>query len=177
MSLNSTDDLTAQDYESISFALKLLVLTPDYLNVILLSAGMYGMYHGVEIQHPLYLVLFLNLVASWVSSLMNIVGFPFLPSLAHVKLTNVGSTAILFFHCVCWLLTSVIRHLYIVNDAWLHSKVPSTKIQSYLAILSAVVLTAALASPCFAYLVFLGKCVKYRTVPLIVQSQYILADA
>ena len=57
---------------------------------------MYGMYQGVEIQHPLYSALFMILVASWVLSLINIVGFPFQPSLAHAKLTNIGSNCIPF---------------------------------------------------------------------------------
>ena len=57
---------------------------------------MYGMYQGVEIQHPLYSALFMILGASWVLSLINIVGFPFQPSLAHAKLTNIGSNCIPF---------------------------------------------------------------------------------
>ena len=88
------------------------LLQPDYLNLIFLSAGMYGMYQGVEIQHPLYSALFMILGVSWVLSLINIVAFRFLPSLALAKLTNIGSTCVLFFHSVCWLMTSLIRHLH-----------------------------------------------------------------
>ena len=157
MSQDTLEDPMAQEYANISFSLKLLIVAPDYLNLVFLSIGQYGMYQGIEILHPLYSVLFMNLITSWLSSLINVAVFPFTQTLDQVKLTNAGSALVLFFHSVCWLMTCIVRHLYIVNDVWLHSKVQSAKVQSKIAIISVIVLTTALAFPCFAYLRHLGK--------------------
>ena len=40
----------------------LILILPETLNLIFLISGVTGMYNGVEIQHPLYTVLFTNLV-------------------------------------------------------------------------------------------------------------------
>jgi hypothetical protein len=48
-----------------------VVVLPDCANVTVLLIGLYGMYQGIEVQHPLYAVLFLNLAVSWISSLVN----------------------------------------------------------------------------------------------------------
>jgi uncharacterized membrane protein len=38
------------------------MIVPDFFNCVVLLLGIYGMYHGIEIQHPLYAIMFLNLI-------------------------------------------------------------------------------------------------------------------
>ena len=50
----------------------------EICNVLLLSVGVLAMYHGIEIQHPLYLVLFVNLIVPLISTVSNLLLFPFI---------------------------------------------------------------------------------------------------
>ena len=44
-------------------------------NALLLSMGVLGMYHGIEILHPLYMVLFGNLIVPLISTVSNLLLF------------------------------------------------------------------------------------------------------
>ena len=157
MESNVSVDSVALDYESIDTSLKLLLVSIDYVNLVLLLCGTTGMYQGIEIQHPLYAVLFMNLIVSWISSLLNTITFPFLMTLVHAKITNIGCLFVIFFHGICWLLTAIIRNLYIVHETWLYGKFPNIKVQFCLSVASAVLFTVTLCVPCFGYLLYAGK--------------------
>ena len=167
MENSSTPDSGGSEYDNLSFSLKLIVIVPDYVNLIMLLLGMYGMYHGIEIQHPLYSLLFINLMVSWISSVFNCIGFLVLPTLNYLKLTNIGCSVVLYFHSICWFLTTVIRHIYLVHDILLHTIIPNVKVQFYIAVGSALVLTLAVASPTFGYAYSKGKLYEY-SVPLMI---------
>ena len=149
-------ELDALDYDQFSLALRLNVAYPEYFNLITLLLGMYGMYQGVEIQHPLYSVLLVNLIVSWFSSILNCIAFVLLPTLLYLKLTVSGSAIVLYFHCICWLLTNIIRHVYIVHDIWLHKMIPNVKVQCGIAVGLAFTMTLLLASPT-AYVFYKGS--------------------
>jgi hypothetical protein len=38
------------------------IIIPDCASLLLLMSGIYGMFQGIEIGHPIYTVLFTNLV-------------------------------------------------------------------------------------------------------------------
>ena len=118
MENSSITELGASDYDNLTFTSKLIVVVPDYINLITLFFGMYGMHQGIEIQHPLYSLLFINLFVSWFSSVINCIAFVKCPNLIYLKVTNIGCTLVLYFHSICWFLTTVIRHIYIVHDVW-----------------------------------------------------------
>jgi hypothetical protein len=157
MENSSITELGASDYDNLTFTSKLIVVVPDYINLITLFFGMYGMHQGIEIQHPLYSLLFINLFVSWFSSVINCIAFVKCPNLIYLKVTNIGCTLVLYFHSICWFLTTVIRHIYIVHDVWLHTILPNVKDQFWTAIGSALILTLALASPTFGYSFSKGK--------------------
>jgi hypothetical protein len=150
-------ELDAIDYDQFSLALRLIVAYPEYFNLIILLLGMYGMYQGVEIQHPLYSVLLVNLIVSWFPSILNCIAFALLLTLLYLKFTVSGSAIVFYFHCICWLLTNIIRHVYIVHDVWLHKIVPNVKVQCGIAVSSAFTMTLLLASPTFAYVFYKGS--------------------
>ena len=56
--LNSTLDSTPDP----GLAISIFVISPEIVCFFLLAVGVYAMYNGIEIQHPLYAILFFNLV-------------------------------------------------------------------------------------------------------------------
>ena len=55
--------------------LTIFFLIPELLNVLLLGLGVYEMHEGIEIGHPVYALLFANLVVALISSLLGLVSF------------------------------------------------------------------------------------------------------
>ena len=55
--------------------LNIFFLIPELLNVLLLGLGVYEMHEGIEIGHPVYALLFANLVVALISSLLGLVSF------------------------------------------------------------------------------------------------------
>jgi hypothetical protein len=137
--------------------LQAAMIVPEYFNFVFLLAGIYGMYEGIEIQHPLYAVIFLNLMIALFFTVVDLIIFFFLCSNRFVSVANASSGVSLFFHCTCWCVTSIIRYLYIVHENWIHSVVPSLKSQRFLAFGLTFVLFLTLTSPPLGYGIYLGK--------------------
>lgn len=107
--------------------LSAMLLVPEILNTILLVAGIVQMYHGIEISHPLYLVLFCNLVASLISSLVDVIAFPILTINSFEMLLLANGVFYMIFHCTCWQVVSILRYVYIVHPDWIGVKIPEEK--------------------------------------------------
>lgn len=106
------------------------ILFPVCLEVgssILLLLGIHQMYVGIEINHPVYGILFGNLMFALVSSLINIFVFPFLTNFKYSALVNANITIYFLFHDSCWCVLSVLRYFYIIHKNWLHDKFPEAK--------------------------------------------------
>jgi hypothetical protein len=91
----------------------------DTINIIILIAVICIMYVGIEISHPLYALLFSNLIVTTISSLINVFIFPFVNTINYNNLVNGNSAICLLFHCSCWCIVSVLRYLYIIHKSWL----------------------------------------------------------
>ena len=52
------------------------ILYPEFFNIILLATVIGQMYNGLEIQHPIYKMVFCNLSVSLLSSLISVAAFP-----------------------------------------------------------------------------------------------------
>ncbi len=94
---------------------------------ILLMIGIRQMYHGIEIKHPVYGILFGNLIAALGSSLINIFVFPFVTFLKYSNLANTNNTIFLEFYYSSWCVLSILRYFYIIHTKWLHEKFPDAK--------------------------------------------------
>jgi hypothetical protein len=112
----------------------IIQMSPGVINTILLSAGLYQMYSGIEIAHPVYAVLFCNLLITLLSSIIDILIFPFITILKYTVLVNANTTMCFLFHCCSWCVLSLLRYLYIINPKWLHEKFPNPKTLCALAI-------------------------------------------
>ena len=148
-------------------AISLLVITPELVSFVLLTLGLYGMYSGIEIQHPLYAVLFFNLVIATVSSMVNIIGFIFISVDKYVRLSNLTNAVAVYFHGTCWFTTSVIRYLYIMHNDWLFAKIPEVKHQRTLALAFEVVFTILLVMPVLIAAILMGM--NYRDCSIYVE--------
>ena len=140
-----------------TFYVEELLVVPECFNLLLLFLGVYGMYQGVEIQHPLYAILFADMIVPMISSLVNIVSFPFVPVLKYIVWSNLSTVICLFFHCTCWCVTSAIRYIYIVHENWLQRVVPNVNLQCWAAFISTIVLALCCTIPMFAYGSSVGK--------------------
>jgi len=115
------------------------------------------MYQGIEIGHPLYAVLFANLILPMAFSLMNIIGFAFMPQISYYILANTSNAMSIFFHCTCWCTTSLIRYLYIIKPDWLHKKLPSIKVQCLTALVLTITFACFLTLPMIGYGLHIGN--------------------
>ncbi len=51
----------------------LTIIIPDLISTLIILLTLVGMYHGIEIGHPVFSVLFTNLVSALVSSGPNVI--------------------------------------------------------------------------------------------------------
>ena len=115
------------------------------------------MYQGIEIFHPIYVNLILNLLISLTVTIIDILAFSFIGSNQYVILSNGGNAFSLEFHCNCWCITSIIRYIYIMHEEWIHSVIPSIKMQCALSIASTFGSFIVLLLPQIGYAIYLGK--------------------
>ena len=97
----------------------------ECFNIIILTTSAGLIHSGIEISHPVYGVLFCNLVTTLISSLLNAIVFPFVKNINFMSLVNGNSVACLMFHCSSWCILSVLRYLYIIHKSWIEKKLPN----------------------------------------------------
>ena len=115
------------------------------------------MYQGVEISHPLYAVLFLNLTVSLISTMLDIAVFFFISTATYVFFSNLMNNLSVFFHCTSWCMTSVLRFIYIIYGDWLNNFIPCQKLQCALSVIMTCVMTTILSIPTFSIIISYGK--------------------
>lgn len=93
----------------------------EVVNTIVLATALNMMYRGIEIGHPIYAILFCDLLIAFVSSFVNAFVFPFVSFLPYFVLVNGNSVACLLLHCCCWCVLSFLRYVFIVKKSWLDS--------------------------------------------------------
>jgi hypothetical protein len=126
---------------------------PEVSSLFLFVAGVYGMFQGTDIDHPVYALLFSNLIFPLVATILNFVILIFATFDQWMRgsmITNYLST---HFHLVSWSIISVLRFLYLEHQSWLDSKFPDVKklqIVSLLAQFGVYLLLLALDLTCVA---------------------------
>jgi hypothetical protein len=64
--------------------MKAIVVLPEFFNFGLLGIGLFQMYHGIEISHPVYTILFTNLCVAFSSSFVGIMSFFYLTDNSYI---------------------------------------------------------------------------------------------
>lgn len=88
-------------------------------NTGLLTFSVYLFYAGIEIKHPVYGVLFFDLLVTLASSVINVAVFPFVKTVRFNNLVNGNSVVCLLFHCGSWCVVSALRYAFIVHHDWM----------------------------------------------------------
>ena len=165
--LNISTAIDANVTQSISWPW--ILVFPEFTNLTFLIIGVYTMYHGIEIYHPLYAILFVNLLIALSVTVVNISAFPFIHIEKYVMLSNsLNGFFSLLFHCNCWCICSIMRYLYIVHDSWMEKITTNIKLQFTGAIIVAFGSFFALVLPELVYAIHLGKvkCLVYCPIIL-----------
>jgi hypothetical protein len=155
--LNNSTHSDIYNTDNPIYALRILCVMPEYFNLFFLPCGLYGMYQGIEISHPIYAVLFLNLFASLLTTMLDILAFFFVSTVHYILFLNVINSLSLLFHCTSWCVTSVLRYIYIIYGDWFNNLIPTPKLQCTAAVVMTFSLTAILSIPSFVVLIFYGK--------------------
>ena len=118
---------------------KFVPICVEINNSFFLLIGICQMYCGIEIRHPVYGILFGNLIIALASSLLNIFVFPYLSDFTYSTLVNGNNVTYFVFYLSCWLILSVLRYAYVIKPHWLHEKFPEPRtllLLSYIGVLS-----------------------------------------
>jgi hypothetical protein len=115
------------------------------------------MYQGIEIAHPLYAVLYLNMIVPLISSILDIAVFFFVSTYNYVLFSNIMIAFASVFHCSSWCVTSVLRFIYIIYGNWFNNWIQSQKLQCTVAVVVTCVLTVGFFLPSLALIISYGK--------------------
>ena len=154
---NETSNYIGNNFTRLNAEMLITLVIPEYVIFVFLVIGVYGMYTGVEISHPLYSVLFINLIFPLCASVINITAYQMISAEKYIMLANAISALCIEFHCNCWCVTSIVRYIYIVHEKWIHDKVPNVRHQSIAAIALTISFFFVLLIPALGYPVYLGK--------------------
>jgi len=102
----------------------LLALLPEIEAIPIFALSIYSMYRGVEIDHPVYSLLFVNLIFPMMSTLV-ILFTSFFININHWKtISTVVNMITMLYHHSSWAVLSVLRFWLITKPDWVHSKWP-----------------------------------------------------
>jgi hypothetical protein len=122
----------------------------------LLFTVSYYTYKGIEIRHPVYAVIFCDLIVALATSLTNAVIFPFVSTYRYTSLSNGSNMFCLIFHSCCWCILSIQRYLYITKKAWLEQKFPDLGRLLKVSLLSLMTLVTLNVTSYLATIVYFG---------------------
>ena len=134
-----------------------VLAVPEYINIILLAIAIRGTYQGIEIKHPLYTILFTNLIFVFIMSMGDIIGYALIPIKKYVLLSNLLNLFSYLVHSSGWCLASILRYIYIFHDNWISSMIPKENVQCFLAVLSLFMTTTLLFVPIIILAKYYGK--------------------
>ena len=133
------------------------MIMPEYINAVMLRMAIYGMYKGIEILHPIYSVLFVNLITGLCQTVFNLLVFNFVRTDLFIRIANATNCCYLTFHCTAWSVTSILRYVFIMHKDWIESKFENLKTLSSISVLGVMIWNASLIVPVVAYTIHLGK--------------------
>ena len=155
--LNSSNFSVSYSSDNPIYGLQILCVFPEYFNLFFLSCSLYAMYRGVEISHPLYAVLFLNLIIPLMTTVLHITIFFFISTSRYFLISNPINILSVFFHCTSWCVTSALRFVYIIYGDWFDTFIPSQKLQWISAVTMTCALTIILTIPSLSVAIVYGK--------------------
>ena len=108
------------------------VAIPDVLDFILLLIAIYVLYQGIEISHPVYVLLFTNLTFSFVATVINLLALLAFPFNIWTRFSLYSNLFSAHFHVSSWSIISILRYFYIEHKDWIERKWPDPKVLRYI---------------------------------------------
>jgi hypothetical protein len=78
------------------------IISPEFLGLVLLALGISGLYNGTEIGHPVYSLIFANVMFPFFVTVINILSISFLPLQSWLRLAPSLNYLCLMFHSTTW---------------------------------------------------------------------------
>jgi len=132
------------------------IIILDIVNIILGLLTIHQMYLGIEISHPVYCILFCNLVSASLASFSEIM---ILLLMSEIKIAVIvkGCTVFsLLFHHSCWCIVSILCYLYINESDWLHGRFQEPRKLALVSATAVYILYTSGASTNFIALIYYG---------------------
>jgi hypothetical protein len=107
--------------------LSILTLLTELVSLPVLAGAILIMFQGVEINHPVYSVLFDNLIFSFFITAITIISAFASNIKIFLNVSAFGNMISLLHHHSSWMVLSGLRYAYIVKPDWLHSTWPDVK--------------------------------------------------
>jgi len=118
---------TLERMENFGSLLSISTFLPELISLPVLAVTILVMYQGVEIDHPIYKVLFNNLIFLLFFTVLIICSaFPTNMKI-FINVSGFGNLISLLHHHSSWMVLSGLRYAYIVKPDWLHSTWPDVK--------------------------------------------------
>ncbi len=95
----------------------------DLIELSLLLMGIYGMYKGIEITHPIYALLISNLIFPFVGTALNLFLFAAIPFEDWTRLAMTVNVICTVFHITSWSTISVLRYVFIKHQERQHQNI------------------------------------------------------
>ena len=113
--------------ENFGSLLSFSTILPELISLPVLALFILVMFQGVEIDHPIYKVLFNNLIFLLFFNVIIICSaFPSNMKI-FINVSGFGNLIGLLHHHTSWMVLSGLRYAYIVKPDWLHSTWPDVK--------------------------------------------------
>jgi hypothetical protein len=103
-----------------------------------------------------YAVLFCNLIAALLLSILNTFIAPVFGNLLFIPISNSVNITSLFFHCCCWCVVSTLRYLYIIKKDWLERTFPDPSKLRSISLILVFLLFSSGASSMFSTVIYFG---------------------
>ena len=106
------------------------------VSTALLISGIRLMHQGIEIGHPVYAILFNNLLVTLIACLVEIVLLLMPTATRPESMIKACSIFSGLFHIYSWLLVSMLRYIYIIHIDWIDDKFSEPKRLTKLCVLA-----------------------------------------
>ena len=142
---------------SSNFLIGVPLIIPECINFCLLLISIVVVYRGIEISHPIYAVMFCNLVVAFFSTILNLIAYVSFKVELFVRLNNANNALCLLFHCNAWVVKSLLRYIYVVHGSWIDDNFSNQTKLTRVAVPLTFLFFAIMTLPWLTSIYILGK--------------------
>ena len=144
-------------YSDSNFLFGVPLIIPECINFCLLLISIVVVYRGIEISHPIYAVMFCNLVVAFFSTILNLIAYVSCEVELFYRLNNANNAVCMLFNCNAWLVKSLLKYIFIVHGSWIDEKFSNQINLTRLAITLTFLFCAILTLPWMTLLYIFGE--------------------